>query len=494
MSVAPVVSLVLIAGVLLGIRWMGSPTTARRGNLVSALCMAGFIAMALVEHGLLRQPWIWAALAVGTAAGLGLGLRVRMIQMPEMVALLNGLGGGASAIVAWMEVTGAVGLESGPWSCLAGGLGVGIGGATLSGSLVAAGRLARWLPQRPWRARALGGFNLVLLAGLGAVLIGACSVSGPPRLAWTAALAILAVLLGVFVVLRVGGADMPVTISLLNSLSGVAAAFTGFAIMHPVLVAVGGIVGAAGLVLTLIMCRAMNRRLGDILTGRTTAAGLAAPAPAPAAGAGPAPVPDPTLPAAAAASAPAPDTSPAAPPAPPRALGLEDAVRGLREARRVVLVPGYGMALAQAQADVKGLYEALVKAGKEVCFAIHPVAGRMPGHMHVLLAEVDIPYELFLEMEAANPRFAEADVAVIVGANDVVNPAANTAVGTPIYGMPVLAAGAARLVVVCNLNADPGYAGVRNPLYDSPEKVALLFGDARETVSALTRALTAAPA
>lgn len=466
---ARLVSLVLIAGVLLGLRWMGSPTTARRGNLLSALCMAGFIVLALVEHGLLGQAWIWGALAVGTAAGLALGLRVRMIQMPEMVALLNGLGGGASAIVAWLEVAGGDGPAAGAWVCLASGLGVGIGGATLSGSLVAAGKLCRWLPQRPWRARALGGLNLALLAGLGVALLGAVVANGPPRLVWLAALALLAVLLGAVVVLRVGGADMPVTIALLNSLSGVAAASTGFALAHPVLVAVGGIVGAAGLVLTLIMCRAMNRRLGDILAGRTTAVGTA-----PAAGPAVTPVPE--------------------APAIPRMLGFDDAVRGLRDARRVVLVPGYGMALAQAQAEVKGLYETLVKAGKEVRFAIHPVAGRMPGHMHVLLAEVDIPYELFVEMEAVNPRFAETDVAVIVGANDVVNPAANTAVGTPIYGMPVLEAAAARLVVVCNLNGDPGYAGVRNPLYDSPEKVALLFGDARETVGALTRALTAAPA
>lgn len=480
---ARLVPLVLIAGVLLGLRWMGSATTARRGNLLSALCMAGFIVLALVEHGLLGQSWIWGALGVGTAAGLALGLRVRMIQMPEMVALLNGLGGGASAIVAWLEVTGGDGgPAAGAWVCLASSLGVGIGGATLSGSLVAAGKLCRWLPQRPWRARGLGGLNLALLASLGVVWLGAVAVDGPPRFVWLVALALLAVLLGALVVLRVGGADMPVTIALLNSLSGVAAAATGFALAHPVLVAVGGIVGAAGLVLTLIMCRAMNRRLGDILTGRTTAAGTA-----PAAETG-AP-PDGAVPGAAPAVTPAAEA-----PAVPRMLGFDDAVRSLRDARRVVLVPGYGMALAQAQAEVKGLYEVLAKAGKEVCFAIHPVAGRMPGHMHVLLAEVDIPYELFVEMEAINPRFPETDVAVIVGANDVVNPAANTAVGTPIYGMPVLDAAAARRVVVCNLNADPGYAGVRNPLYDSPGKVALLFGDARETVSALTRALTAAPA
>ncbi len=458
-------ALLLIGGVLLGIRWMGSPRTATRGNRLSAACMGGFILLTLAGEGLLASAWVWGALAAGAAIGLALGLRVRMVQMPELVALLNGLGGAASAGVAWLELRVPGATAETPIR-IAAGLGIAIGAATLGGSLVAAGKLSRWLPQRPPRLAGLATINsaalLLLLAGVaGTGLLDGNALHGLATL-----LGLLALGTGAVVVLRVGGADMPVTISLLNSLSGIAAAFAGFALRRFELVAVGGIVGAAGLMLTRIMCRAMNRQLGYILAGRTTATETPEPA------------------AALEASAGAPPNDGDSP-VPARARpGLPEAVAALRQAARVILVPGYGMAVAQAQHQVKVLYDRLEQAGKEVCFAIHPVAGRMPGHMHVLLAEVQMPYEKFLEMEAANPLFPTADVAVVIGANDVINPAANTAEGTPIYGMPVLDAARARALIICNLNDDPGYAGVKNPLYERDDAI-LLFGDARQTVGDL---------
>lgn len=452
----------MVCGVLLGIRWMQSPRTAVRGNALSALCMAGFIVLTLAGEGLLSVALIWPALAAGAATGMLLAWRARTIRMPELIALFNGLGGAASAIVAWLTIDAGASRAG----SLSGTAAVVVGGATFSGSLLAAAKLSRLVTQRPVDFKGHAAVSIALL--LGVVWSGwhalAASATG-----WRAAAPGLAALwFGAAVVLRVGGADMPVVISLLNALSGVAAALAGFAIGHPVLVAVGGIVGAAGLVLTRIMCRAMNRRLGDILTGRTA---VGRPAQAPGGENGNAV-----------------GSSTGKPGRPAR--GMRDAVRWLRAARRVVLIPGYGMAVAQAQGAVQSLFDGLVRAGKEVCFAIHPVAGRMPGHMHVLLAEVNIPYERFREMDSINPEFPEVDAAVVIGANDVVNPAANTAVGTPIYGMPVLDVGAARQVIVCNLDDGPGYAGVRNPLYDQPH-VALLSGDARETVDALAAAMRA---
>ncbi len=467
-GVRQALALLLVGGVLVGIRWMGSPRTAVRGNRLSACCMAGFILLTLAGEGLLASGWVWGALAAGGAIGLALGVRVRMIQMPELVALLNGLGGAASALVAWIELR-ASGIPCAAAVRLTAGLGIVVGAATFGGSLVAAAKLARWIGPRPLRLAGLAAANGVALWLILAGAAGTAVLSGSALHALATALGVLALGSGAVIVLRVGGADMPVTISLLNALSGVAAAFAGFALREFVLVAVGGIVGASGLMLTQIMCRAMNRRLGDILAGRTTTDGTAT-----------APPPQEVQPEAGAAENPA-TPSHAKP-------GLAEAVAALRGSSRVILVPGYGMAVAQAQQQVKALYDRLEQAGKEVWFAIHPVAGRMPGHMHVLLAEVEIPYEKFVEMEAANPQFPAADAVVVIGANDVVNPAANTAVGTPIYGMPVLDVAAARRVVICNLNAEPGYAGVKNPLYEREEAV-LLFGDARQTVGDLAAGL-----
>ena len=301
-------------------------------------------------------------------------------------------------------------------------------------------------------------------------------------------------LFGVVFAVRVGGADMPITISLLNSFSGVAAGIAGLAIADPLLVAIGGIVGASGLLLTQIMCRAMNRSLSDILLGKTSASvrhygvpqTVSAVPGAPAAlgfsgGSTGFDIPD-TLEAHGLSDTPEASETPETPAAPtPAAL--------LREAKRVIIVPGYGMALAQAQGLVKALADKLEAAGAEVQYAIHPVAGRMPGHMNVLLAEVDVPYDQLYEMDDINDAFALCDVCVVVGANDVVNPAANTAEGTPIYGMPVLDVENARHLILCNYDTKPGYAGVDNPLYTRESGVTLLLGDAKETLRGLLEAL-----
>ena len=287
---------------------------------------------------------------------------------------------------------------------------------------------------------------------------------GAPPAALSLLILLAAFGFGVLFTIRIGGADMPITISLLNSLSGLAASIAGFALRNPLLVVAGAIVGAAGLVLTQHMCRAMNRSLLNVLTGRTTA-GPQAPVEAGAQG------------------APAARTDEARP-APSVAVTLA-------QAHTVVIVPGYGMALSQAQRQVKDLSDELEARGKEVRFAIHPVAGRMPGHMNVLLAEVDVPYNKLCEMDAINPEFEQTDLVVVVGANDVINPAAATAVGTPIYGMPILHVTDAKRIIICNKDTQPGYAGVDNPLY-THDNVTLLLGDAKETVARLAGELNGA--
>ncbi|NLF29666.1 MAG: NAD(P)(+) transhydrogenase (Re/Si-specific) subunit beta, partial [Planctomycetes bacterium] len=332
---------------------------------------------------------------------------------------------------------------------------VAIGAVTLSGSLVAAGKLQGRLASR---SRVLRHHPAAMAVHLlaAAALIAAAPVAGERTAVVAAALAAVGLAGGVLFAMRIGGADMPVAISLLNSLSGLAAAVAGFAVADLLLVAVGAIVGAAGLILTQIMCRAMNRSLPQILSGLSPAAPGAAPA-----------------------------APPAAPPSEP-AEGDETArIReALAEARSVIIIPGYGMALAQAQEAVKALADGLERRGKEVAFAIHPVAGRMPGHMNVLLAEVDVPYDKLLDLDAANARLGATDLAIVVGANDVINPAARTAEGTPIYGMPVLSAADARRLIICNRDRQCGYAGVPNPLYDRRD-VLLLIGDARASLATL---------
>ena len=460
-----VISALLSLLVMVGIALMSKVRYASLGNSLSALAiLAGIVFTLLTKENngtpIITAWTLYPSLAVGALIGGLFATRVKMIQMPQLVALLNGLGGGASALVGILSVAG-IGerLAATAFSNFTGYLAIGIGLITLVGSLVAAGKLHRLLPQKPqvWAFHSMATvLSLVVMAIL--ILIGTFSqYEGMPVFWLIAGVAIFSSLFGLYFSIRVGGADMPITISLLNSLSGVAGAIAGMAIGDVLLVAVGGIVGASGLLLTQIMCRAMNRSLLSILLG--TKKKVAAPAP--------------------------PSVATASPAAAPKIEVKKTPGEVLSTAKRVIIVPGYGMALAQAQHEVKQLADALRKGGAEVRFAIHPVAGRMPGHMNVLLAEANVPYDDLFEMEAINDDFAKVDAAIVIGANDVLNPAARNAEGTPIYGMPVLNVDQAPYVVICNYDLKPGYAGVENPLYTREEGVTLLTGDAKETVSAL---------
>ena len=476
-----ILSAVLAVLVLAGISMMSKVKTAIAGNLLSALAMLCGIVATLLFAGVVSVWTIYVAILIGALAGSLLAIRVKMIQMPQTVALFNGLGGGASALVGVMSVNG------GPFVRFTALLAVAVGMITLVGSLVAAGKLHRVLPQKPvvWKGHSL--FTLLFLVlTLGFVAAG-IFVTGAVLTVCLVGALVSASLFGLWFSVRVGGADMPITISLLNSLSGVAGAIAGMAIGDVFLVAVGGIVGASGLLLTQIMCRAMNRKLMSILTGGSVK-------------------PSPTTPvieneelikrimdlekkikeleamvADLEARVKKLDSQIVAAPVEEK----QSAATVLSKAKDVIIVPGYGMALAQAQHQVRQLADKLESRGARVRYAIHPVAGRMPGHMNVLLAEADVDYEKLYEMDAINDDFKNADAVVVIGANDVLNPAARDAVGTPIYGMPVLNVDQAPEVIVCNFDLKPGYAGVENPLYSREKGVYLELGDAKDTLMKL---------
>ena len=472
-SVYYILCIVLAGLVLLGISMMSKVKTALWGNLLSCACMAAAIVLTIVRYDF-SGKWLWllVGLVPAAIAGAILAKRVKMIEMPQTVAMLNGFGGAASALVAAVTLTD--GKAIGAFEAVTAGIALIIGMVTLLGSILAAGKLAKWFNQRPVILK--GHTGLVLICGILAVLcvlpLVTCQGDNGKLILFTLLCAALAGAFGWLFVLRVGGADMPITISLLNSLSGVAGGIAGMAIGEPLLVAVGGIVGASGLILTEVMCRAMNRKLSAILTGATTVS--AAPK-----AAEPAPVE------AEKEAAPVEEAAPVV----DKAAEEQKVFDALKAAKNVIIVPGYGMALSQAQYAVRELKDALEAHGAMVRFAIHPVAGRMPGHMNVLLCEVDIPYEDLFQMEDINDDFKDADVTLVIGANDVMNPAANTAEGTPIYGMPVLNVGDCKNVVICNFDLNPGYAGVPNPLYERTEGVALLIGDAKESLTKLKEML-----
>ena len=487
-----ILSAVLAVLVLAGISMMSKVRTAVAGNLLSAFAMLCGIVGTLFFAGVVSVWTIYVSILVGALIGSLLAARVQMIQMPQTVALFNGLGGGASALVGLLSVHGDSAFVR--FTAL---LAVAVGMVTLVGSLVAAGKLHRVLPQKPvvWKAHAL--CTLLFLALTLAFVVAGAFVQGIGLTVCLVGAFVCASLFGLWFSLRVGGADMPITISLLNSLSGVAGSIAGMAIGDVFLVAVGGIVGASGLLLTQIMCRAMNRKLMSILTGGT----MTPPAPQ-------TPVIDnheneelirrimdlekkikeleamvADLETRVKALDGQLNAAPAAAPAPVEEAPTAASV--LSKAKDVIIVPGYGMALAQAQHQVRQLADKLESRGARVRFAIHPVAGRMPGHMNVLLAEADVDYEKLYEMDAINDDFKNADAVVVIGANDVLNPAARNAVGTPIYGMPVLNVDQAPEVIVCNFDLKPGYAGVENPIYTREKGVYLELGDAKETLMRL---------
>ena len=475
-SVYYVLCIVLAGLVLLGISMMSKVKSALWGNLLSCACMAAAIVLTVIRYDFAgKWAWLIVGLVPAAIAGAILAKKVKMIEMPQTVAMLNGFGGAASALVAAVTLTD--GKAVGAFEAITAGIALIIGMVTLLGSILAAGKLAKWFNQRPVILK--GHKALVLLAGVLAVLcllpLVLCQGNNGQLILFTLLCAILAGAFGWLFVLRVGGADMPITISLLNSLSGVAGGIAGMAIGEPLLVAVGGIVGASGLILTEVMCRAMNRKLSAILTGATTV--TAAPKAA--------------EPVVEEKEEPAVEAAPVeeAAPAVDKEAEEKKVFEAFKAAKNVIIVPGYGMALSQAQYAVRELKDALEAHGATVRFAIHPVAGRMPGHMNVLLCEVDIPYEDLFQMEDINDDFKAADVTLVIGANDVMNPAANTAEGTPIYGMPVLNVGDCQNVIICNFDLNPGYAGVPNPLYERSEGVALLIGDAKESLAKLKEML-----
>lgn len=452
---------VLSLGVLLGIKWMSNVKTAVLGNRLSAVCMLIAIIMTLLHAGIVSQAMVWVGLVAGSALGVWITMRSKMIAMPQLVGLLNGLGGAASAIAAWL-VLNHIPAKLGAFELVTSALALAVGALTFSGSMIAAGKLHRLLPQKPL---VLPQHQMLLSIMLLLMILSLLLMPFLPQAIFSLSLVCLVsgLLFGILFALRVGGADMPITISLLNSTSGVAAAIAGMAINDLLLVAIGGIVGASGLLLTQIMCRAMNRSLVSILLGISAA------------------------PAAPAQTPPQQDTPADAPPQ--QSPDPQDAAQWLGDAQNIIIIPGYGMALSQAQQEVKQLLDRLEAQGKTVRFGIHPVAGRMPGHMNVLLAEVDIPYDKLYEMDAINADFAQADLAIVIGANDVVNPAANTAKDTPIYGMPVLDAAHAKRLMIFNFDLKPGYAGVPNPLYEPQPTIMLLLGDAKQNLSRLLEQL-----
>jgi proton-translocating NAD(P)+ transhydrogenase subunit beta len=448
--------LITIVTFILALRFLSSPAHARRGNQIGAAGMIVAVVVTWVNIGTTS----WWAIALGMLIGGGFGAvaarRVRMTAMPQMVALFNGVGGGAAALIALAELHRILPEPGAPKVdiSLAIVLSALIGSISFAGSMVAFAKLQELIGGRPITYLGQQFVNGALL--LVGVAAGLALVSGLQRewLLWV--LIGVALVFGVLFVLPIGGADMPVVISLLNAFTGLAVAAGGFELENNVLIVSGMLVGASGTLLTLMMGRAMNRSIANVLFGAFGT--VSAEAAAVAAGDG----------------------------GSVRSVTAEDVAVMLAYAHKVVFVPGYGLAVAQAQHDVRALADLLEEKGVEVSYAIHPVAGRMPGHMNVLLAEANVPYPQLREMDDANPEFARTDVAVVVGANDVVNPDARSNRGSPIYGMPILNVDDAQTVVVLKRSMNPGFAGIENPLFYNPKTV-MLFGDAKKSIVQLAQ-------
>jgi H+-translocating NAD(P) transhydrogenase subunit beta len=445
----------LVAAILLivGIKRLSHPRTARSGNWIAGVGMAIAVGFTFAIEEIDTYWLMLVGIAVGTVIGVVSARAVRMTAMPQMVALFNGVGGGAAALIAAAEFhRHAPDAGNLPAEELVGILfSALVGSISFWGSLVAFGKLQELIPGRPIVFPGQNAFNAVLGLALGSlVVLTATTEDG----IWLALILLGGLFLGFLFVLPIGGADMPVVISLLNAFTGLAAASTGFVLDNVALIIGGTLVGASGTLLTIMMGRAMGRPLRQTLFGAFGAAPTGA---------------------AAAAAGDGGDV---------RSSTAEDIAMMLAFARRVVFVPGYGLAVAQAQHDVRNLGELLEEKGVDVRYAIHPVAGRMPGHMNVLLAEANVPYDELFEMDEINPEFPQTDVVVVVGANDVVNPAARNSPGSPIYGMPILDVDKAQNVVVIKRSVSPGFAGVDNPLFYDPKTV-MLFADAKQALEAL---------
>ncbi|HSC46268.1 MAG TPA: NAD(P)(+) transhydrogenase (Re/Si-specific) subunit beta [Candidatus Acidoferrum sp.] len=438
---------------ILSLKWLSSPVTARRGVFAGEAGMVLAIAGTLLHHGIVDYKWIAIALVLGTVIGIPLG-RVHMTAVPQRTALSHAFGALCVTLVGTAEFyLRAPAVPKFMMAVLS--LEVILGSLTLTGSLMAAGKLQEVLPQRPITYK---GQNFVNLSLLGiAVVIAAMLVVDPSRMYLYPLIVVIPLIFGVMMIIPIGGADMPTVISLLNSYAGLSAAAMGFVLDSKLLIVAGALDGASGFILSVNMSKAMNRSFTNVLFGafgqeQTTAAGKDEAKPV-------------------------------------RSATAEEAAAILAAANKVVIVPGYGMAVSQAQHKVRELYDALTKRGVDVKFGIHPVAGRMPGHMNVLLAEADIPYDKLLDMDEINGDFPQTDVALIIGANDVTNPAARSDSGSPIYGMPILDVDKARTVMVIKRGMAAGFAGIENPLYYL-DRTLMLFGDAKGFVGNIVRELS----
>lgn len=442
---------------IVGIKRLGSPATARSGNQLAATGMLIGIIVTLFDQQIVSFEFIVAGVLVGAAIGAFAAKKVEMTAMPEMVAIFNGFGGGASALVAWGEfVRVADPALLSTQDLVTIGLSILIGSITFTGSFIAFGKLQGFISGNPVTFPGQNFFNALLTVGTLA-LIGWLAFDPNSQLAFWLLFGI-ALVLGVLTVMPIGGADMPVVISLLNSYSGIAASMAGFVINNNLLIISGALVGAAGLILTNIMCKAMNRTLTNVLFGAFGGDSSA--------GSGPAADTDKTV----------------------RETTPDDVALQTAYATKVVIVPGYGLAVAQAQHVLKEVADKLEKKGVEVKYGIHPVAGRMPGHMNVLLAEADVPYDQLYDMEQINPEFKSTDVVLIIGANDVVNPAAKTEPGSPIYGMPIMNVDEADRTIIFKRSLSPGFAGIDNELFYR-ESNQMFFGDAKKSLQSLAKAL-----
>lgn len=455
-SILSIIYLIGSVTFIIGLKMLSHPATARKGNLVAAggMTFAIFGTIFLYEEGgekLHNYAWIFAGLVIGGIIGVLAARKVKMTAMPEMVSMFNGMGGACAALISIVEYNHLVHNNISPdgtrGQLLIILLGLIIGAVSFAGSIIAWGKLNGKIKDFSFKGQHI--FNLLLMAALVAVAVVVMITVHTPVVFYL--LLLLALGYGVLFVMPIGGADMPVVISLLNSFTGVAAACGGFLYNNPVMLTGGILVGSAGTILTILMCKAMNRSLKNVLIGSFGGAqaggaskeqGLY------------------------------------------KEISLADAAVVLAYANKVMIVPGYGLAVAQAQHACHELEKFLEEKGVEVKYAIHPVAGRMPGHMNVLLAEADVPYEKLLEMEEANGMFPTTDVVLVLGANDVVNPAAKTDPASPIYGMPILEVENARLVIVNKRSMKPGYAGIENDLFFQP-KTSMLFGDAKQVLQQL---------
>jgi NAD(P) transhydrogenase subunit beta len=439
---------------ILGLRGLTTPLTARRGMMMAVVGMAIAVVGTLLHRRIVSYEWILGGLVLGTVIGVPMGLWIPMTKMPERIALSHAFGGLAVALVGVAEYFNFH-KELPRFAIAAVGFEVILGSVTFTGSLMAFGKLQGILSGKAQTYHGQNAVNFILIAATGAALVALVAMPGVQALFYGIVAA--GIILGVLLVVPIGGADMPVVICLLNSYAGLAAAATGFALNNPVLIVCGSLDGGSGFILALIMSKAMNRSFRNVLFGAFGAQ----------------------------VKAPGADAKGTV-----REGTPEDAAELFKIAESVIVVPGYGMAVAQAQHAVRELGILLEKNGTKVKYAIHPVAGRMPGHMNVLLAEANVPYDQLYELEAINDEFPRTDVAIVVGANDVVNPAARKDPGSPIYGMPILNADKAKAVIVLKRSMNPGFAGIENELFVMPNTM-MVFGDAKQTLAKLAACLKA---